>query len=360
MGTSRCTAIAMTGRERSRGRVAVMVVALVVAFASNLAKADEGGVSFWLPGFYGSLAAAPVQPGWSFASIYYHATAGASGEVAAAREVTIGRFNPNVNVNLNVNLSARPDIEFLTSAYTFATPVLGGQLTVSLSGAFGHLAANLDGSLTLAVNNLVATRAGTLSDERFGFADLYPQASLRWNNGVHNFMTYVAGDVPVGTYDPSRLANFGIGHAAIDSGLGYTYFDPKTGHELSVVSGLTYNFENPFTNYQNGIDWHLDWGASQFLTKQLQVGLVGYFYHQLTGDIGAAPFLGENLSRIAGIGPQIGYLFPVGNMQGYVNLKGYYEFDASRRADGWNVWLTFSISPAAAAPETTKRPMFTK
>ena len=39
------------------------------------------------------------------------------------------------------------------------------------------------------------------------------------------------------------------------------------------------------------------------------------------------------------------YLFPVAGMQGYVNLKGYGEFDAHYRASGWNAWLTFSISP---------------
>ncbi len=36
------------------------------------AFADEGGVSFWVPGFFGSLAATPQQPGWSVANIYYH------------------------------------------------------------------------------------------------------------------------------------------------------------------------------------------------------------------------------------------------------------------------------------------------
>ena len=36
--------------------------------------ADEGGVSFWVPGFFGSLAATPLQPGWSVANIYYHTT----------------------------------------------------------------------------------------------------------------------------------------------------------------------------------------------------------------------------------------------------------------------------------------------
>jgi hypothetical protein len=35
---------------------------------STIAAADEGGVSVWLPGFFGSLAAAPLQPGWSLQS----------------------------------------------------------------------------------------------------------------------------------------------------------------------------------------------------------------------------------------------------------------------------------------------------
>jgi hypothetical protein len=31
------------------------------------------------------------------------------------------------------------------------------------------------------------------------------------------------------------------------------------------------------------------------------------------------------------VGPQIGYLFPVGDTQGYLNLKGYKEFGAEHR-----------------------------
>jgi Protein involved in meta-pathway of phenol degradation len=55
--------------------------------------------------------------------------------------------------------------------------------------------------------------------------------------------------------------------------------------------------------------------------------------------------------RIAGIGPQIGFLFPVGDMDGYVNVKAYKEFAAEHRPEGWNAWLTFAISPRA--PEAT-------
>jgi hypothetical protein len=68
-------------------------------------------------------------------------------------------------------------------------------------------------------------------------------------------------------------ANIGIGHGAIDAGGGYTYLNPQTGHEFSGVLGFTYNFTNQSTQYQNGVDMHFDWGASQFLTKQFQVGL---------------------------------------------------------------------------------------
>jgi hypothetical protein len=37
----------------------------------------------------------------------------------------------------------------------------------------------------------------------------------------------------------TNLANIGIGHGAIDGGVGYTYVDEKTGHEFSAVTGLT-------------------------------------------------------------------------------------------------------------------------
>jgi hypothetical protein len=46
-----------------------------------------------------------------------------------------------------------------------------------------------------------ATGTGT------GFGDLIPQASLRWNAGVHNFMIYGMGDTPVGAYQSTRPSN---------------------------------------------------------------------------------------------------------------------------------------------------------
>jgi hypothetical protein len=328
---------------------------------TEAAYADESGVSFWLSGQFGSLAAAPGVPGWSGAAVYYHTPVAASGAVAAAREIQIGRFSPAVNVNLNANLNAQADLLLLNPTYTFATPVLGGQFAVGVTGIFGRSSADINGTLTAAIGPLVATRMGSIGDSLTSVGDLYPIATLKWNAGVHNFMTYVTGDIPVGAYDSTRLANLGIGHGAIDGGGGYTYFNPETGHEFSAVAGFTYNFKNQDTQYQNGVDFHVDWGASQFLSQQFFVGLVGYAYQQVTDDSGQNPILGGFRSRVLGIGPQIGYLFPVGNMQGYLNLKGYGEFDAANRPSGWNTWLTFSISPMAPTSTVTPtRHMVTK
>jgi hypothetical protein len=81
------------------------------------------------------------------------------------------------------------------------------------------------------------------------------------------------------------------------------------------------------TNYQNGVDFHLDMAAAQFLSKQLFIGPVGYVYDQVSADRGSAPILGAVDPRVLGVGPQLGYLFPVGNMQGFLNLKAYFEWD---------------------------------
>jgi hypothetical protein len=78
-----------------------------------------------------------------------------------------------------------------------------------------------------------------------------------------------------------------------------------------------------------------------------------YAYQQITADSGQLPVLGPFESHTFGIDPQIGYLFPVGDMQGYLNLKGYGEFGAENRPSGWNTWLTFSISQAPPASTVT-------
>ena len=107
-----------------------------VLSSAGISLADEGGVSFWLPGLYGSLAAVPpAAPGWSFYTFNYYSKVSAGADVSAAREIQIGRFTPTVTANLSANLNARVDLQWLQPNYTFATPVIGGQLTLSMGGS---------------------------------------------------------------------------------------------------------------------------------------------------------------------------------------------------------------------------------
>lgn len=329
----------MIALRRVNARAMSLIAAMLLALAPRVASADENGVSFWLPGLFGSLAAAPGVPGWAFTMLYYHTSVSAGAGAAFPRG---GR--------VDLGIDGRGDITVFGPTYIFATPVLGAQASMSMLAIAGRNQASASATLTGPLGNTIS---GSRTDTLAAFGDLIPQFALKWNQGVNNYMAYVTGDIPVGNYDPNRLANLGIGHGAFDGGFGYTYLNPQTGHEFSITTGLTYNFENPDTNYQNGIDWHVDWGLSQFLTKQFLIGLVGYYYQQITDDSGSGAVLGGFRSRVAGIGPQIGYIFPMDEMQGYLNLKAYKEFAAENRPEGWNVWLTFAIT---TAPPTSASP----
>lgn len=328
----------MNDKKRRRGNFArclFPVLSCVGIFFASSAYADEGGTSFWLPGQYSSLASTPADPGWSLGLIYYHASTDAD----AGKTFTTGE-------KITAGLDVGQDLLLVAPTYTFFDPVWGGQAAISVAALYGRADVGISATLTDVDGSILS---GSQSESRTALGDLYPTASLRWNDGVHNTMVYLALGIPVGSYQADRLSNIGSNHWAADIGAGYTYFNPTSGLEFSATAGITYNFENTDTDYQNGLDLHLDWGASQFISEQTHIGLVGYFYHQITGDSGSGATLGDFKSRVDAIGPQIGHIFMMGDKQVYVNVKGYWEFNAKHRPEGWNGWLTLSIPLGAGS-----------
>jgi hypothetical protein len=325
---------------------ALGLLGLAVASIPSQASADAGGVGFWLPGIFGSLAAAPGVPGWAYASIYLHLQANAG---AAQNFVTSGGARGSVVTGLN----AHGDALALGVTYTSPMSVLGGQAAFTILTAPGNVGLGIDATLSGPLGNSIS---GARTDNRTTLSDVYYQSTLKWNQGVNNEMVYITGNIPSGTYDPNRLANLNLGFVAWDVGGGYTYFDPKTGHEFSAVAGVTYNLMNPYLQYQNGIDFHVDWAASQFLSKNFQIGVAGYLYQQLTDDTGPGAKLGGFRGRAIGIGPQVGFIIPMSDgYQGYLNIKGYKDVEVENRASTWSTWATFAVS--AAPPEPASKPV---
>ena len=321
------TGTAKANKSKSARQIATtLLVSALVMTAWTGSYGDEGGASFWLPGQYASLAAVPPTPGWSLPTDFYYYRGKASASDTFNRGETLSLGPESWEAQL-----------LLAPTYAPETKVLGGQTSFSLSGGYGGNRVQADLSVSSLETEL------DRSDTDWGFTDLSPTASLAWNRGVHNGMVYITGNIPVGSYNGQRLANIGLGFWAIDAGGGYTYYNPRTGWEFSGVVGFTYNFENSSTDYQNGIDSHLDWSVSKFLSAAWQVGIAGYVYYQLTGDSGSGDEVGPFKSRVAAVGPQIGYTFKVRGLPWYANLRGYYEFWAENRYEGYAVFATLNV-----------------
>ncbi len=318
-------------RITARGLAALIACASIGSLPAT-AIADEGGASFWVPGQFGSLMSVPGEPGWSLNTLYYHASS--SGSATQSFPTTGGV--------IAVGLGVRADLLFLDPTYTFERPLLGGQAAVAIGVGPGGMNVSADATYT---GPLIGRISGHASDAVTGVSDLYPLGTLKWRRGNNNYMAYTMIGAPAGTYEHARgrLANIGLNHWSVDAGGGYTYFNTSNGREFSVIAGLTYNFENSATQYQNGIDGHIDWAASQFLSESFHAGVAGYLYRQLSADSGSGALLGSFESRTNGAGPQVGYFFPFGRGKGYVNMKAFWEFDASHRTQGWNTWLTLSL-----------------
>jgi hypothetical protein len=124
-------------------------------------------------------------------------------------------------------LSSREPLLMLQPTYAPEARVLGGQPSFGLGFGYGRNTTQADLSVSLRGIEL------TPSETVWGLTDISPFAGLAWTRGVHNWMTYLTGNIPAGSYDSNRLSNIGIGHAAIDAGGGYTYLDQATGREFS-------------------------------------------------------------------------------------------------------------------------------
>lgn len=312
--------------------VIASLAALALAAAAGKAGADQSGVPFWYSGQFASLAAAPTSPGWSLITAPYYY----GGSASRTRTFQIGN-------TLAAGVKSEAALLLLQGGYAPEAKILGAQPYIALGWGWGHNRTSVN--LTLSQPALSASRRDSVT----GGTDLYPFASLSWNKGNSNWMTYLTGDIPVGAYDARRLSNLGIGHSAIDAGGGYTYLNETTGRELSAVIGFTKNFENGDTHYKNGANFHLDWAASQFLSANWQLGVVGYVYSQLTDDSGSGNRVGAFRSQVAAAGPEVGYLFNFHGRQAYFNVRGYWEFSAKNRLDGRAVFATLSL-PLGAAP----------
>src|SRR6185437_16487367 len=113
-----------------------IIVALIIMTSAPAVRADESGVSFWLPGQYASMAAVPASPGFTLTTTFYYYQGHAGGSDTLAREHI-----------LESNLDASTPLLFVTPSWAPDFKILGGQPSFSLSVVGGYQDVSADATL---------------------------------------------------------------------------------------------------------------------------------------------------------------------------------------------------------------------
>jgi hypothetical protein len=101
------------------------------------------------------------------------------------------------------------------------------------------------------------------------------------------------------------------------------------------LNRFEFNTEQRDTDITYGDAYTLEWGVSKMLAKVVDVGAVGYYQQQVTGDSNGQP-----LNRVAAVGPEVSVAFPPEMF--FVSLRYNYEFMADSRAQGNSIALTLT------------------
>jgi len=182
-----------------------------------------------------------------------------------------------------------------------------------------------------------------LQSDDFNFGDPVPGALLGWHSGNWHWNVGVLVNVPIGYWKRGNLSNIGFNRAMIDTNAAVTWLDQDNGLEVSVATGVTYNFKNSDTDYKTGTEFHAEWAVMKSLSKSFGIGLVGYHYQQLNGDSGAGATLGDFKGRVTALGPAINYSFSLGKIPISTNLRYLKEFNVRNRLDGQAALLTLTV-----------------
>lgn len=298
-----------------------------IVFATP-ALAVEGGTSFYLLGSKTSMAGYVPGPGFyvQLSNYAYSGSAGIDFETAG--------------LELSGGVDADAYIALPTALWVMDQEVLGGNLAFSLTTPFGGK--QMDAGVVTKLFTLALPERNVTRDN-WAFGDPVLGATLGWHEGKLHYSLGALLNVPIGQWELGNPVNIGFNRWVIDTTAALTYLDPVTRIELSGAVGLTYNFENPDTNYKSGTELHAEGAAMYHVSHGFSLGANGYAYKQITGDNGPGDVLGGFEGRAFALGPALDYTFMVGSKPVATNLRYFYEFGVENRLEGQAGFLNLAV-----------------
>jgi hypothetical protein len=291
-------------------------------------------------------------PGFYASSFTYLYGATATGNIALSRTLGAdGHSLPSfisLETSATVKVKAQVALDVVSALYVAPEIFLGGNIGFGLLVPIGYqgLDVNINALSGLSFPNGTVLQRGNrfgTSQNTFAFGDPLATAFIGWNAG--HFYWKISGllNVPIGSYNKTNLVNMGFNHWAGDVTGSLTWLDPAIGLELSVAPGITFNAENPATNYRTGTEFHIEAAVMQHFSKDFAIGIAGYYYRQVSGDSGSGALLGPFKGEVAAIGPNISYNFKIGSVPIITSARWLREFNAKNRMAGDAGFITITV-----------------
>jgi hypothetical protein len=304
-------------------------IGLLLCLQSAPVSAAESGLGSYLLGSRSNGAGITPPPGVYFQDDTYFYDA----KIGGGKSLPFGGL-------LVGNVSTQTWLNLPTTLWVTPAKILGGDLAFSLTSSVGDPRVNA----SLLVNS---PRFGPIgfnaTDDNTRMSDFFVQSFIGWQVANFHWQLGISGIVPSGSYVAGELSNASLNRPGVDVFGTFTWLDPAIGWDLSTAVGFTFNQTNTATDYKTGDEFHLEWAATKYLSKQFTIGLVGYYYQQFTPDTGTGAVLGAFEGRVAALGGSIGYTFEIGQLPVSTRLKVYREFDAVNHLEGTSGYLTVSV-----------------
>jgi len=342
-----------------RHRAAIIAVLALGLPSLDLSEgqAAENAAGWYALGTKASMAGYVPPPGTYFIDVNYYYQGTASGTAAlgvALRDIGFENIG-NLTIEADVKVDGRVYYNMPSVLWVAPGKVLGGNVGFGAIVPFGwkDVGVDIDALATLTLGppiNQTFQQGARFSrtDDSFEFGDPVLNALIGWHQGNWHWNIGMLVNVPVGPWSNSSISNLSFNHWGLDTAAAVTWLDPKTGLEVSVAPGFTFNWENPDTNYETGTEFHVEFAALKHFSQVFAAGVAGFHYQQLTGDSGAGARLGDFKGRVTSLGPIVTYSFTLGKIPVSTQLLWMHDFDVENRLEGDLGVLTVSMPLSVA------------
>jgi hypothetical protein len=191
-----------------------------------------------------------------------------------------------------------PDIDLKLNVDGWATvPAVAWGSNFSLLGGARYVAA-ISPSYASADGVVITERGGAAADTTImeyeegkvsGWGDLFVSPlQLYWTFDKFDLATMYGFYAPTGRYETGGDDNMGLGFWTHQfQGFGYYY--PTPGKATALMLGLTYELTGDIKDedVNPGNRFTLEWGVSQYLTEQFEIGVQGGHNWQVSDDSGS-------------------------------------------------------------------------